>query len=187
MIILSLQSSSLISLGQLCDDNCNVVVTKDHLHAIKNGRIILQGKRNLHDGIWDIPLQKHPHQKAAYVAHSPLKQHTMHVIIRKKQSAKGLVEYLHAACFSPVKATWIKAIQNNTFVTWPGLTAELVAKHLPPSTATVQGHIHQERQHLQSTQVQKKVSPSAGTSWIMDITPGSSWNTDRTDSTNQKG
>ena len=180
MIIPALKSANLISLGQLCDDNCNIVLTKSHLHTIKNGKIILQGYRNPRDGLWDIPLTKHsannqvqPTESSALQdiplnKHSnittdqvPLnglpttvpKQHSMNVIIRKQQPAKDLVQYLHAACFSPVKSTWLKAIQNNQFITWPGLTTELVNKHLPKSIATAQGHLHRERQNLQSTKL----------------------------------
>jgi hypothetical protein len=32
--------------------------------------------------------------------------------------------------------TWIKAIEAGHFTTWPGLTADLVRKHLPKSIAT---------------------------------------------------
>ena len=67
-----------------------------------------------------------------------------------------LVRYLHAACFSPVHSTWLKAIRNNNFTTWPGLTKSLVEQYLPVSQATVQGHLHKERQNLQSTRVKEE-------------------------------
>ena len=73
------------------------------------------------------------------------------VIIRKKQTHTELVQYLHATGFSPVKSTFEHAIKKNFFKMWPGLTRELVTKHLYTPTATVQGHQHQERQKLQST------------------------------------
>ena len=41
--------------------------------------------------------------------------------------------------------------KKNHFPTWPGLTSSLVTKHLPPSAATIRGHIHKQRQSLQST------------------------------------
>jgi hypothetical protein len=50
-----------------------------------------------------------------------------------------------------VPSTWITAINNGHFATWPGLTADLVRKHLPRSTATVKGHLNQQRKNLQST------------------------------------
>ena len=79
------------------------------------------------------------------------KEKKIGVIIRKKQAHCDLVRYLHATCFSPVSSTWQQAIKRNHFCTWPGLTAKLVAKHLPSTTATIQGHIHRQRQNLQST------------------------------------
>ena len=77
--------------------------------------------------------------------------HKINVIIRKHQKHSDLAAFLHGCCGAPVPSTFIKGIQNNQFVTWPGLTAELIKKHLPPSRPTVKGHLHQESQHLQST------------------------------------
>ena len=61
-----------------------------------------------------------------------------------------LAQYLHAACLSPVKATMITAITRHHFKSWPGLTPQIISKNLPIPIATVQGHLHQERQNLQS-------------------------------------
>ena len=47
-----------------------------------------------------------------------------------------LAMYYHRAAFSPVPTTSISAIKNGNFSTWPGLTAELISKHLPKSLAT---------------------------------------------------
>ena len=66
-----------------------------------------------------------------------------------------MASYLHAACLSPVTSTFATAIGKNFFKTWPGLTRKLIRKHLPPVIATTQGHLHQERQHLQSTKIKK--------------------------------
>ena len=62
-----------------------------------------------------------------------------------------LASYLHAASFSPVHSTFIKAINNNQLNTCPGLTLKLVTKHLATSIATTKLHINQERLNLQST------------------------------------
>jgi hypothetical protein len=43
---------------------------------------------------------------------------------------KYLINYLHAACFIPVKLTWITAIKNGNFLSWPGLTEHAVEKTL---------------------------------------------------------
>ena len=57
-ILPNLQSSSLISLGRLCDDDCKVELTKQNLIVTKNNKVVLQGVRNHVDKLWDIPIQK---------------------------------------------------------------------------------------------------------------------------------
>lgn len=65
---------------------------------------------------------------------------------------QDVVQYLHKCCFSPATTTWLKAIQKGFFTTWPGLTTELVTKHLPKSDATIKGHMRQAYKNTRSTQ-----------------------------------
>jgi hypothetical protein len=51
-----------------------------------------------------------------------------------------LVRFYHAAAGFPTKPTWIKAIKNNQYASWPGLTADVVARHYPDSKETPKGH-----------------------------------------------
>ena len=51
MILPGLQSASLISIRQLCDDGCNILLNKRKSIAVKNKRIILKGNRNYSDGL----------------------------------------------------------------------------------------------------------------------------------------
>ena len=71
--------------------------------------------------------------------------------IRRQHSKSTLVKYLHATRFSLVQSTFIQAIQNDHFLSWPGLSAKLVTRHLSPTRATAIGHMNQERQGLQIT------------------------------------
>ena len=48
--------------------------------------------------------------------------------------------YYQRAAFSPVPTTFITAINNGNFSTWPVLTAELISKYLPKSLTTAKGH-----------------------------------------------
>ena len=57
-IIPGLMSSSLISLGQIVDDDCTFILDKKKLVAVKNKDIVLTGIRNFNDGLWDIPVHK---------------------------------------------------------------------------------------------------------------------------------
>ena len=42
-----------------------------------------------------------------------------------------LEQYIHAACVSPVKSTMISAAKKHYFKSWPGLTTQIIPKHLP--------------------------------------------------------
>ena len=68
----------------------------------------------------------------------------LNVIIRRKQTHSELADFLHAACFSPVVSTFLHAVKNNHFITWPGLTPQLITKHLTKKIAAAKGHLNQE-------------------------------------------
>ena len=131
-ILPKLQSASLVSLGQLCDDDCEVNLNKKFLHVIKGKKEIIKGYRNSTDGLWDIPIP-------VYLK-SPKKQHAS-VIIQKQTNKKDLIQFYHAACFSPTIATFLKAVKNGNFISWPGLTPNLINKFLKPTVAAHFGHL----------------------------------------------
>ncbi len=66
-------------------------------------------------------------------------------------SIKPTIRYLHAAAGYPVKATWLKAIRNGNFSTWPLINIKNVAKHFPESDETQFGHMRGQRQGVCST------------------------------------
>jgi hypothetical protein len=66
---------------------------------------------------------------------------------------KDLINYLHDACFSPVKSAWITAIKNGNFTSWPGLTEQSIEKHLSKSISTTKGHLNQQRQNARTKKV----------------------------------
>ena len=71
---------------------------------------------------------------------------------------ESLIKYLHQALFSPAKATLIKAIKNNQFASWPGLTADAVKKYLPDSSlATDKGHMKRQKKGIRSTTVKMMI------------------------------
>ena len=65
-VLPQLASSSLISLGQLCDDGCRVILNDKTLEAYKNQKLVLAGIRNRTDGLWDIPVYKTTMQEGNY-------------------------------------------------------------------------------------------------------------------------
>ena len=63
------------------------------------------------------------------------------------------IRYLHAAAGFPTKDSWMKAINNGHYQSWPGLTPENVSKHFPESIETQKGHMKKQRQNVRSTKV----------------------------------
>jgi hypothetical protein len=59
-----------------------------------------------------------------------------------------LVRYHHAAAGFPTKPTWLKAIKNKQFASWPGLTANAVIKHFPELEKMHKGHGRKKRSGL---------------------------------------
>ena len=74
----------------------------------------------------------------------------LNLIMHKNTTKTELATYLHACCFSPTARTFIRAIKNENFISWPGLTPSLTSK-MPLSPNTAKGHLTQERSNLQST------------------------------------
>ena len=146
--ILPQLGTSLISLGKLADDGCIILLDKSTLNVFKNFKLLLTGTRNLRDGLWDIPLlppNQHHYRRSTQLIHKS------NVIIPRNKSPQTLVQYLHAALYSPTKSTLLHAVRNGHFLTWPGLTVSNVVKLLDETPATALGHLDQERQGLQSS------------------------------------
>ena len=64
-VLPGMTNESLISIGQLCDDDCIAIFSKNDLNIFKNKKLVLQGKRNKTDGLWDVPstptIKNHAH------------------------------------------------------------------------------------------------------------------------------
>jgi hypothetical protein len=144
---------ALLSIGLLCDHVCTAIFDKQHVKISYKNAIILTGYHDPETNLWKVPLQPTPAQtqpaQPAWIL--PYTQHHANSAYHTSTQI-DLVTYLHAACGSPVPSTWIKAINNGHFATWPGLTAKLVREKLPKSIATVKGHLNRQRKNIRSTQ-----------------------------------
>ena len=114
-----LQSASLISLGQLCDDECVAILDKNEIIVLKVKTLILKGHRNKTDAVWGIPIS------------IPVAHHAMAIITKEKTKAE-LIQYLRGCCISPTPRTFLKAINNGNYLTWPGLNNQQLLNHPPP-------------------------------------------------------
>jgi hypothetical protein len=134
-ILPGLVHNSLISVGKLCNIGCDVTFTQEQVTVSRDGTCVMYGSRDPRSRFWRVDLKKKFETTNVQCDHA-----------HDNSNQKDLINYLHAACFSPVKSTWIKAIKNGHFTSWPGLTES-------KSTSTTKGHLNQQRQHARSTKV----------------------------------
>ena len=127
---------SLMSLGKLCDDDYTVVG----------------------DGLWDIPFpqNKTSHFKSNISYPKPTNKF-INVILRTDQRTTDLKAYRHTTLFSPIKSTFLAAI-NIFFITWSCLITSLIPKYFVALTLTILDHIKQECQRLHTTKPTQKIS-----------------------------
>jgi hypothetical protein len=140
-----LKPKALLSIGQLCDNGCTAEFSATDVIIKSNNTPILQGYRDPM-GLWRIPIQ-HSH---TFTSSRSIPQHSINSIIDERTQHE-LIQLLHATCFSPTKSTWIKAIKNNYFTTWPLVNDTIIQKYFRNSTATAKGHLDQQRKNIQST------------------------------------
>ena len=141
LVFPQLTNESLLSIGQLCDQNCTAIFDKYKMKIYKNKQLIIQGYRDIQDGLWKLKLP----------------QLNMNYIIRKEKNKTELAQYLHACAFSPAISTFTTCIKKGNFITWPGIDELDFKKLLQNPEATIKGHLDQERANLQSTKVKETI------------------------------
>ena len=166
LVFPGLSNESLLSIGQLCDDNCVAIFTKNRVYVVKDNDLIMHGPRNRTDNLWDIQLPAHQRDK---IQAAPTTS-CLSYIITKDKTKSDLARYLHATAFSPRISTFSKAIRNGNFVTWPGIENLNFEKLIGTTIASELGHLDQERKNLQSTKVRSEEEDDFFPSVIEDKT-----------------
>jgi hypothetical protein len=100
--------NSFTSVTQLCDNGCDITFNKETVSVMNNGKCVMTGACDIQSGLWPVNLR---HAKTAKKSTCD-NAHDTH-------NQKELINYLHAACFSPIKSAWIAAITNGNFTSWP--------------------------------------------------------------------
>ena len=116
----TLKKGSLVSIGQLCDDDCIALFAKYDLKTINNNKVIINGPRKKH-GLWNISLNKpikqsnlHPtSKKPASISTNTKTSPSANVVIRADKTKAELAQFLSGACFNPVPSTFLRAIRRN--------------------------------------------------------------------------
>jgi hypothetical protein len=160
------RSGSLISIGQLCDDDCIALLTKHNVEICKNGQAVISGKRNPSNGLWNIPLAPKAESPLPTPSTTPAKS-LANGAIQNLNTEQDLASFLHARAFSPLPSTFLRATQRGHFTSWPGLTPSLIKKHLAKSLATSKGHPRVQQKNIQST----KISSDLPLATSLDIEP----------------
>ena len=145
---------SLISVGQLCGDDCTAIFSKHGCTIYnKHETPVITGIRNPETGLYEqtttTPKPKH-HSNNTHCAQQNTQTQQAHATLPTK-TLQEHIKYLHQCAFSPPTTTWIQAIKRGHFRTWPGVTVEAIKQYLPKSEATTQGHLDQKRKNVQST------------------------------------
>lgn len=135
-IIPGMRGHSLISLTQLCRAGCHIQMTNDSLQVWYNGKEVMCGVKCPRTKLWLLPLNDTPDNITECQATDQLAANVYTYSSRAER-----IQYLHQACFSSTIETWCKAIENDQILSWPGLTATAVRKHLQPLPATAKGHM----------------------------------------------
>ena len=121
---------SLLSVGQLCDDDCTAIFSK-HKCTIYNKRNkpVITGIRNHSMGLYEQSIPRNNNQNIRQA------NATLPTINLEEH-----IKYLHQCAFSPTPRTWIQAVKKGHFKTWPSVTVEAIKRYLPKSEATTMGH-----------------------------------------------
>ena len=104
---------------------------------MKHNNLVLEGTRNKHDGLYDVPL---PKVKPNY-------------IIKRDKNQLELAQYLRRCAWSPAISTLQTCISKGNFITWPGIEEVKFGKLLGTPLPTALALLDQERKNLQSTRV----------------------------------
>ena len=76
-----------------------------------------------------------------------IQQTKIHCNATSSHTLEEHINFLHQACGNPVKSTWLAAINNNHYKSWPNLTAKNVNKYLYKTIHTLKGHMQQTRKN----------------------------------------
>jgi hypothetical protein len=150
--------NSLVSTAKFADANYITIFNKDtfNIYNANNTIItitkgaILQGLQDKNSNLWRIPLVHMvwnlntntvllncpPNE---FLLNQPDPVEAVHSVYKLKTQPE-IVQYLHASAGFQTKPTWLKAIKNKQFSSWPRLTTDAVRRHFPDSDKTHKGH-----------------------------------------------
>ena len=144
----TLKTGSLVSIGQICGSGCIATLNRQTVKIHHNNKLVVQGPCTA-NGLWTVPVQEVPAPVPVTQSVPPIANLAMSALVVK--TVQDRVAFLHVATGYPLVFTWLHAIHNGLFATWPGLSVSIFKKHLPKSQITAIGHLDQQRKDTKST------------------------------------
>ena len=121
-----LAHTSLVLIKTLVDAECKVTFTKYECRVQYKRQTVWQGQREALTELWILPLSPEGPYQIERLKISPKRWMSTVEQLNQEHQANNvyhattkleLIKYLHQAAFSPVKATWKKAIKYGQFTT----------------------------------------------------------------------
>ena len=97
-ILSLLTNTSLLSIGQLCNDNCIAIFTNTDMLILEQDQVILQGKRNFLDSLWDVSCNS-KQQSNKHGATTRMQK--LNILTTRDKTSYELANFLHACAGSP--------------------------------------------------------------------------------------
>lgn len=146
--------STLISVPKFADADYTTVFTKtgakiydDYTTKITaSEQPVLDAARCDDTGLWKLALHNNNEDQDT----RPPEHDAINVIFDLPSARQSFLWY-HAAAGFPTKDTFIRAVRNGNYATWPTLTVNLIHRHMPDSDETAKGHLKGRRKGIRST------------------------------------
>ncbi len=171
----SITKKLLLSTGQFAAANYVTIFDKEEVNvynanntiiAVTRGAI-LQGWWDAATRLWRIPLVavvRNNNTNTVIVYRPPTEflpkrpppTDAIHNVYELKMQPESL-RYYHALAGFTTKPTWVKAIRNKQFASWPGLAVDAVKRHYTDYEETPKGHGRKTLSGLRST---KQTTPT---------------------------
>jgi hypothetical protein len=141
---------NIISLGVLCDHDCDIKLTKKSIQVTKNGHEVMTGYHNKKSRLWKLKIDTHTPPNKAFddiiLEHirNDGNAHRVNAIV-PDGNMQDMMTFYHRSLFSPSQSTLLNDIANNNLSTMEGLTTANVKKYLPKSIPTALGYLDQKQ------------------------------------------
>jgi hypothetical protein len=106
-IIPGLSISSLLSVGQLVDANCSVKFDRTSVEVLQNQEWILEGVRNVRNGLWTVDLEENNSHTNKDEITTPNSKSEQANRVYECTNKRDLLRFLHVTVFSQVQDTWL--------------------------------------------------------------------------------